>query len=285
MRLENRLMVPIYIEYTFKVEPVQPATEILIAELGYAGFESFVETEDGVQAYIQQTDWNKDILDDINILQSPAFQITFQQKEIEQVNWNAEWEKNFKPIVVAETCAVRAPFHEPYNVPYEIVIEPKMSFGTGHHETTFMMLQHMLETDCKDKKVLDMGCGTAVLAILAGMRGATEIDAIDIDTWCVENSEENALRNDQGSINVMLGGAEVIPNDAAYDMIIANINRNILLQDMATYVNNLTKGGVLFLSGFYKEDLPIITESCNNLGLKFVQNKEKNNWIAAKFVN
>ena len=255
MRLENRLMVPIYIEYTFKVEPVQPATEILIAELGYAGFESFVETEDGVQAYIQQTDWNKDILDDINILQSPAFQITFQQKEIEQVNWNAEWEKNFKPIVVAETCAVRAPFHEPYNVPYEIVIEPKMSFGTGHHETTFMMLQHLLETDCKDKKVLDMGCGTAVLAILAGMRG------------------------------VMLGGAEAIPNDAAYDMIIANINRNILLQDMATYVNNLTKGGVLFLSGFYKEDLPIITESCNNLGLKFVQNKEKNDWIAAKFVN
>lgn len=274
-----------YIEYSFNVSPLQPGTEILIAELGYAGFESFVENEFGVQAYIQKGDWNKTILDGVQILKSSEFAITFQQKEIEQVNWNAEWEKNFNPIEVSNTCAVRAPFHAPFHVQYEIVIEPKMSFGTGHHETTFMMLQQLLETPCEGKKVLDMGCGTAVLAILAAMRGAKPIDAIDIDSWCVENSIENVARNGQEHINVLLGGAEVIPKHEKYDIIIANINRNILLEDMATYVSVLQDGGVLFLSGFYKDDLPIITESCNNLGLTFVENREKNNWIAAKFVN
>ncbi|QIE60521.1 50S ribosomal protein L11 methyltransferase [Rasiella rasia] len=274
-----------YIEYSFNVSPLQPGTEILIAELGYAGFESFVENECGVQAYIQKGDWNKTILDGVQILKSSEFAITFQQKEIEQVNWNAEWEKNFNPIEVSNTCAVRAPFHTPFHVQYEIVIEPKMSFGTGHHETTFMMLQQLLETPCEGKKVLDMGCGTAVLAILAAMRGAKPIDAIDIDSWCVENSIENVARNGQEHISVLLGGAEVIPKHEKYDIIIANINRNILLEDMAAYVSVLQDGGVLFLSGFYKDDLPIITESCNNLGLTFVENREKNNWIAAKFVN
>ncbi|WP_432412971.1 50S ribosomal protein L11 methyltransferase [Rasiella sp. SM2506] len=278
-------MSNIYIEYNFKVTPPQPGTEILIAELGQAGFESFVENEEGVEAYIQKEEWNEAILEGIYILKSPEFEITFQQKEIAQVNWNEEWEKNFKPIVVADACAVRAPFHPPFNVKYEIIIEPKMSFGTGHHETTFMMLQHILETECKDKHVLDMGCGTAVLAILAEMRGATSLDAIDIDEWCVENSTENLERNNCFRTKTILGGAEVIPTSEKYDIVIANINRNILLEDMGAYVAVLEKGGVLFLSGFYKEDLAIITECCNNLGLKFVQNKEKNNWIAAKFVN
>ena len=277
-------MSQVYIEYDFTVNPKQPGTEILIAELGQVGFESFVETDKGVQAYIQQKDWRENILEDIYILKQPDFQITFQQREIAQVNWNAEWEKNFTPIVVDDSCAVRAPFHEPYHVQYEIVIEPKMSFGTGHHETTFMMLQHILATDFKNKKVLDMGCGTAVLAILAEMRGAKALDAIDIDTWCVENSQENLERNHCTKTSVILGGAEAIP-DTAYDCIIANINRNILLNDMETYVSVLRKGGELFLSGFYTEDLPVITECCNNLGLTFVENKVKNNWIAAKFVN
>lgn len=274
-----------YIEYNFKITPPQPGTEILIAELGQAGFESFVENEEGVEAYIQKEEWNEDILQDIFILKSAEFEITFQQKEIAQVNWNEEWEKNFNPIVVADTCAVRAPFHIPFNVEYEIIIEPKMSFGTGHHETTFMMLQHILETNCDGKRVLDMGCGTAVLAILAEMRGAKSLDAIDIDEWCVTNSIENLERNNCSRTTTSLGGADVIPTKPKYDIVIANINRNILLEDMATYVSVLEKGGVLFLSGFYKEDLPIITNCCNNLGLTFVQNKVKNNWIAAKFVN
>ncbi|HAT63707.1 MAG TPA: 50S ribosomal protein L11 methyltransferase [Flavobacteriaceae bacterium] len=278
-------MSAIYIEYTFIIDALQPASEILIAELGYAGFESFIETEEGVLAYIQKEEWNEDILKDIQILESDEFEISHSSKEIEQVNWNEEWEKNFEPIVIADACAVRAPFHKPFNVQYEIVIEPKMSFGTGHHETTFMMLQFILENTFEGKTVLDMGCGTAVLAILAEMRGASKVDAIDIDDWCVENSEENVLRNHCKYISVKLGDASVLPTSETYDTIIANINRNILLNDMEIYSKGLKMGGELYLSGFYKEDLPIIIECCNKLGLQFVENKEKNNWIAAKFVN
>ncbi|NND61790.1 MAG: 50S ribosomal protein L11 methyltransferase [Flavobacteriaceae bacterium] len=277
-------MTPIYIEYNFKVTPLQPGTEILIAELGYAGFESFVETSEGVKAYIQKGDWRESILDEIQILKSDEFQITFKKKEIEQVNWNAEWEKNFDPILVDDTCVVRAPFHDPFQVTYEIVIEPKMSFGTGHHETTYMMLQYILENEFEGKRVLDMGCGTSVLAILAEMRGAIDLDAIDIDEWCVENSIENCSRNDCQNITVLKGGAEVIPKKK-YDTIIANINRNILLNDLETYVSVLKKGGELYLSGFYAEDLDLMKDACNKLGLKFVDNKLKNNWIATKFVN
>ncbi len=271
-----------YIEYIFKVSPLQPGTEILIAELGYVGFESFVETEEGVTAYIQKDDWNEHILKDINILDSDEFEIEHIFSEIEQINWNSEWEKNFDPIEVDEKCTVRAPFHPDKNFEYEIVIEPKMSFGTGHHETTFMMLQFILENDFKGKSVLDMGCGTAVLAILAEMRGASKLDAIDIDEWCFENSLENIQRNDCQNISVFLGDASLL-KEKKYDVIIANINRNILLNDMEAYRNCLDKGGELYLSGFYNEDLPIIKEACNNLGFTFVENKEKNKWVAAKF--
>lgn len=277
-------MSHIYIEYIFKVAPLQPGTEILIAELGYAGFESFVETEEGVTAYIQKDEWNDAILEEINILDSEEFEISFSHSEIEQVNWNSEWEKNFDPIEVDGKCTVRAPFHPNKNFEYEIVIEPKMSFGTGHHETTFMMLQFILENDFKEKTALDMGCGTAVLAILAEMRGASKIDAIDIDEWCYENSLENIERNNCKTISVELGDASLL-SGRKYDTIIANINRNILLNDMVTYQKCLNKGGTLYLSGFYNEDLPIITECCNNLGMQFVENKEKNRWVAAKFVN
>ena len=271
-----------YIEYTFKVEPLQLGSEILIAELGYAGFESFIETEEGVKAYIQKDEWNEKILEEVNILQSKEFTIEYRVEEIKQVNWNAEWEKNFDPIEVDTRCTVRAPFHLAKNFEYEIVIEPKMSFGTGHHETTFMMLQFILDNDFTGKSVLDMGCGTAVLAILAEMRGATNIDAIDYDQWCYENSLENIERNNCKYISVQLGDATILGNKK-YDTIIANINRNILLNDMETYVSCLNKGGSLFLSGFYNEDLEAITKCCNNLGLEFVENKEKNKWVAAKF--
>ncbi|MBD3725106.1 MAG: 50S ribosomal protein L11 methyltransferase, partial [Flavobacteriaceae bacterium] len=161
-----------YIGYHFKVEPKEPGTEILIAELGELDFESFIETEEGVSAYIQKDFWKENILDDIYILQNPEFKISYTIEDIEQVNWNEEWEKNFNPIDVDGKCYVRAPFHEKSNAEYEIVIEPKMSFGTGHHETTHMIIQHLLDTDLKDKKTLDMGCGTAILAILAEMKGA-----------------------------------------------------------------------------------------------------------------
>jgi ribosomal protein L11 methyltransferase len=274
-----------YFAYHFNVSPLQPGTEILIAELGEAGFESFVETEEGVTAYIKRDEWWDDLLKGIRILQSKEFDITYVSEIIEQVNWNQEWERNFNPIEVSDTCVVRAPFHQAFGVPYEIIIEPKMSFGTGHHETTHMMLEFILETGLDGKTVLDMGCGTAVLAILSEMRGATHIDAIDIDEWCVENSKENIARNNCENIRVYLGDSNMLKELGNYDVIIANINRNILINDMAEYTRNLKKDGFLLLSGFYSEDLPLITETCNKLELQYVENKERNNWIAAKFVN
>lgn len=274
----------IYIGYDFKVMPFQPGVEILIAELGFAGFESFVETDNGVTAYIQKKDWNEHILKDIQILNSKEFVISFQFNEIEQVNWNSEWERNFHPIVVDDLCTVRAPFHESFNTTYDIIIEPKMSFGTGHHETTHMMIQHILKNDFQNKSVLDMGCGTGVLAILAEMKGAKPIDAIDIDNWCYVNSLENVERNSCTNITVLEGDATLLGNKY-YDVIIANINRNILLQDLDIYVTCLNPEGMLFLSGFYKDDIQIITEKCNKLGLKCVDILEQNLWVALKFIN
>ncbi|WP_027880719.1 50S ribosomal protein L11 methyltransferase [Mesoflavibacter zeaxanthinifaciens] len=274
----------IYKGYYFKVEPLQPAVEILIAELGYAGFESFVETEEGVTAYIQKEEWNQNILEDIQILNSDEFDITYTHEDIEQTNWNAEWEKNFNPIIVDDVCAVRAPFHEKFDTEYDIIIEPKMSFGTGHHETTHMIIQHILQNDFKDKSVLDMGCGTAVLAILAEMKGAQPIDAIDIDNWCYLNSLENVERNNCKHISVYEGEASLL-KDKNYDIIIANINRNILLQDIATYAKCLNTNGSLFLSGFYEEDIPLIEKECNANNLQHLKTLKRNNWVALHFKN
>ncbi len=277
-------MAEVYIGYDFKVDPLQPATEILIAELGYAGFESFVETEEGVIAYIQKEEWQSGILEDIQILKSGEFAITYTFEDIAPTNWNIEWERNFNPIIVDDMCSVRAPFHEKPDTEYDIIIEPKMSFGTGHHETTHMMIQHILKNDFKDKSVLDMGCGTGVLAILAEMKGANPIDAIDYDNWCYINSLENVERNNCNHITVIEGDASVL-NEQKYDIIIANINRNILLNDLSVYINCLNPKGRLFLSGFYIDDITIIEEECNKHGLTFVESLEKNNWVALKFVN
>ncbi|HDZ06644.1 hypothetical protein LCGC14_0190400 [marine sediment metagenome] len=274
----------VYIEYRFTVEPKDPASDLLIAELGEAGFESFVEEEDDVLAYIQKTDWSESILEAVQILNSPRYKFTYDYKEIEQENWNATWEQNFQPIIVDDICMIRAPFHDKINVEYDIVIEPKMSFGTGHHETTHMMLQHILQLDVKGKTVLDMGSGTGVLAILAGMRGATKIDAIDIDNWCYLNAKENVERNNMDFISVYEGEAALLEGKK-YDLIIANINRNILLADIPKYVQSLNLGGVLLLSGFYTEDLDMITQKCVDSELKFEKNLERNNWVAAKYVN
>lgn len=271
-----------YIGYYFKVSPLQPATEILIAELGYVGFESFVETEEGVNAFIQSTAWDKSILEGVYVLGSGEFEIQYTVEEIEQVNWNKEWEKNFNPIIVDDICSVRAPFHEKPDTKYDIIIEPKMSFGTGHHETTHMMIQHILKTDFKNKTVLDMGCGTGVLAILAEMRGAGSSDAIDIDNWCYLNTVENVERNNCVNITAYEGDVSLLLG-RKYDIVIANINRNILLQDIKHYVKSLYPNGKLFLSGFYKEDLNMITEECAKNHLHFVDFISRNNWVAASY--
>jgi len=278
------VMSNIYLGYHFTVEPKEPGSEILVAELGEKPFESFTESDSGVVAYIQKQFWTEDILEDIQILSSPEFAISYKIEEIEQVNWNEEWEKNFEPIDVDGKCHVRAPFHPKTDAEFDIVIEPKMSFGTGHHETTHMMIQHLLETNVEDLKTLDMGCGTAILAILAEMKGAQPIDAIDIDNWCYLNSIENAERNNCSHITVYEGDAALLEGKI-YDLIIANINRNILLNDMEAYVNCLNKDGILLLSGFYEEDIPFIDASCKENGLTYVKKFQRNNWVSLKYIN
>lgn len=276
-------MDAIYIEYTFEVQPKEPATEILIAQLGFVGFESFVENDKGVIAYIQKPDWNANILEEVFILNSDEFSIEFEYQEVAQTNWNAEWEKNFDPIQVDNLVSIRAPFHENPNLKYDIVIEPKMSFGTGHHETTHMMVQHLIELDLEGKKVLDMGCGTGILAIFAEMKGAQPLDAIDIDHWCYENSIENTVRNGCKHISVYEGDASLLEGKD-YDVIIANINRNILLNDMKTYTNCLRPKGTLLLSGFYQEDIPLIDDEVSKYGLKFDKKIVRNNWVALRYI-
>jgi ribosomal protein L11 methyltransferase len=277
-------MSNVYLGYHFTIEPKELGSEILIAELGELPFESFVESEFGVTAFIQKQLWTESILEEVFVLNSPQFTISYTIEEIDQVNWNEEWEKNFDPIDVDGQCHVRAPFHPKTTAEYDIIIEPKMSFGTGHHETTHMMIQHLLEIDVTNMKTLDMGCGTAILAILAEMKGAQPIDAIDIDNWCYLNSIENAERNNCKHISVYEGDASLLI-DQKYDLIIANINRNILLNDMQSYVACLSKNGVLLLSGFYEEDIPFIDTSCTEKGLKFEKKLQRNNWVSLKYVN
>jgi ribosomal protein L11 methyltransferase len=274
----------IYIEYNFTCSPKEPATDILVAELGNVGFESFVENENGVTAYIQKTDWNAEILADIFVLNSKEFSIDYNQNEVPQTNWNEEWEKNFEPIQVDDLVSIRAPFHKNPNLKYDIVIEPKMSFGTGHHETTHMMVQHLLQLDLENKKVLDMGCGTGILAIFAEMKGARALDAIDIDNWCYENSLENVARNNCKNITIYEGDAYLLV-DKKYDVIIANINRNILLMDMKVYTNCLEEKGILLLSGFYEQDIPVIDAEVSKYGLKLEKFIQRNNWVALKYNN
>lgn len=284
MQKKNNCMSTIYLGYHFTIEPKELGSEILIAELGELPFESFIDSDFGMVAFIQKDLCYDTILENLYILNSPEFTISYTIEEIDQVNWNEEWEKNFEPIDVEGNCHVRAPFHPKTDAEFDIVIEPKMSFGTGHHETTHMMIQHLLEMDVTGMKTLDMGCGTAILAILAEMKGAQPIDAIDIDNWCYLNSIENAERNNCQHILVFEGDASLLKNKK-YDLIIANINRNILLNDMQSYVDCLNPKGTLLLSGFYFEDIPYIDESCVARGLTYVKKFQRNNWVSLKYIN
>ena len=271
-----------YIEYDFTVSPTEMGAEILMAELAEVGFDSFEDTPTGIKAYIPKDSWNEHILQDIYLLSNPEFTISYQITEIEQVNWNEEWEKNFSPIVVEDLCTVRANFHPVPNTRYDIVITPKMSFGTGHHETTYMMLQQLLPLSLEGTKVLDMGCGTGILAIMAALRGAHDITAIDIDPWCVENATENVQQNNCSFITIKEGDVSLIAGEQ-YNLILANINRNILLSDIPAYTQALLPQGLLLVSGFYEEDLPAIKEKCQKVGLTYLSHIERNRWVSAKF--
>lgn len=271
-----------YIEYRFQLEPLQPWQEILLAQLAEIPFETFEETNTGLNAYIKksedQIDFVKKTVDQLALCQ-----IEYQRKEIETVNWNKEWESNFSPLEIKEQIHIRAEFHKKKDFPYEIVIQPKMSFGTGHHETTTLMLEHLLELEVKDLDVLDMGCGTAILGIFTKMRGANYVEGIDIDEWAYENAKENCQRN-QMDCTIKQGDISLL-GDRKFDLILANINKNILIKDMANYVAHLRASGTLILSGLYHFDLDDILDCCQKNGLNYLIHKQKNNWIAIKFVN
>jgi ribosomal protein L11 methyltransferase len=205
---------------------------------------------------------------------------------MEDKDWNEEWEKNFfQPIIIDDKCVIRSSFHQGTpKLEYEIIINPQMAFGTGHHETTSSIICELLDADLQGKSVLDMGCGTSILAILASMRGANPVTAIDIDDWCVNNSRDNIALNGINNITVELGDANLLKGRTPFDVIIANINRNILLADMAQYAACMHSGSELYMSGFYVEDIPVIREKAESLGMNFVHHREKNNWAAVKFV-
>lgn len=275
-----------YIEVEFVCIPNnEVVNSILSATIAEIGFESFVESESGTTAYIQKTQFDKNALDQILADFPIDSKITYSTKEIEDKNWNEEWEKNyFQPLIIDDKCIIQSTFHNaPTTYEYNIFIDPKMAFGTGHHQTTELMIREILKENFENKSVLDMGTGTAILAILASMRGADPITAIDIDKWAYDNAIENLELNNIGNIDVQIGGAELLGNKS-YDIILANINRNILLNDIHVYASVLNSGGSLFMSGFYTEDIPAITEECNKHNLTFTHNLVKDNWTAVKFV-
>jgi ribosomal protein L11 methyltransferase len=264
-------------------ENKQEIAEILIAELSEIDFESFDETDEGIKAYIQTDKFVADKIKNLQINSDTDCVIDYTWQLIKQQNWNAIWEQNFEPICIGDECYVRAPFHKkPNNIKYDIIIEPKMSFGTGHHETTSLMLKTMLSIDFTNKTVLDMGCGTGVLAILASLRNAKSITAIDIDEWAYENTIENCAKNNCDNIDTHKGDAELIKNKK-FDIILANINRNILLNDMVHYSLALKENGILLISGIYETDLEVIKEEAQKHHLSIEKYESKNNWVAAKF--
>jgi ribosomal protein L11 methyltransferase len=272
-----------YIEVYFKIDPLQPASEILTAELSMQGFESFVEEEDGLKAYIQAPDFEEAMLDEVAVLKNPDFEISFQIEEIQDQNWNAKWESEYEPVLVADRCYIRAPFHAPKtDVDFEIIIEPQMSFGTAHHETTHQMIEWLMEEDVDGKRVLDMGSGTAVLAILAAKKKAASIDAIDIDEWAFNNAKENVIKNNARQIQVLMGGAELLV-DQQYDLVLANINKNILLRDMEAYARVMHTDSRIIFSGFYTHDLNDIKDKAGEYGLAYSTHSSKNDWVAAVF--
>ena len=270
-----------YIEIKCHYSNNFPGEEVLPVLLGEIGFESFIETEEGVSAYISSENFSEDAL--IETLASCSEKIGYEKNIIPDQNWNAVWESNFEPVFVAENCVVRAPFHEKHNdIAFELIIEPRMAFGTAHHETTFQMLQLLLKEDVSGKTVLDMGCGTGIIAILAEKKGATSVTAIDNDEWAYNNTCDNLIINNTKATKVLLGDASLL-GDERYDVIFANINRNILLQDMKAYCSVLNRNGMIFFSGFYTEDNEIIRKEAAKYGLQLESFSEKNNWVAAKY--
>ncbi|WP_411275121.1 50S ribosomal protein L11 methyltransferase [Daejeonella sp.] len=274
-----------YQEYNFTIHGAEEFhQDLLIKSLSEIGFDTFEDMESGFKAYIPEEKSVGDQLNEIASLYSDMFRFNFNVKSIPHQNWNEVWESNYQPLRIKDRCYIRATFHEPHpEYEFEIIIDPKMAFGTGHHQTTSLMMELMMETDFRNKKVLDMGCGTGILAILASHLGATEIIAIDYDQICYESTKENSTLNKVTNISPLCGSKEAIPN-ATFNIILANINRNILLDQIDRYAEVLSPGGIIFFSGFYENpDLDIITNKSKANGLNYISHKNQSNWIAAKF--
>ncbi len=278
-------MIMDYIELTCKIKAENPENiaEILVAELNEIGYESYDEEDGLLKAYILEKFFDFNAVKKLQVNTLPDCTIDYSWEIIKTQNWNEVWEKSFEPIVVDNQCIIRAPFHTGTpKLKYEIIIEPKMSFGTGHHETTYLMLKTILEMDLENKSVLDMGCGTGVLAILAKLKGAKHVTAIDINEWAYNNTLENIEKNNCADIKVLQGDASLLKNQN-YDIILANINRNILMSDISKYAKALNQKGILLLSGLYKDDLTMIKNEAADHNLTFNSFKEKHNWVAAIF--
>lgn len=261
-------------------------SDVLAAELGEAGFESFAESADGLDAYIPEKAYSEEYLrEQLRLFPLDNVQLRYTAELVPSRDWNEEWEKNyFRPIRIGNECQVRASFHEKTpGVRYDIVIDPRMAFGTGNHETTFLMISEMLKLDLAGKELLDMGCGTAVLAILAAMKGSSRVLAVDIDEWAYANALDNIRINGAEGIEVRLGGAEQLEGAGRFDVLLANINRNILLNDIRRYAACMKPGGRLFMSGFYMHDVPAIEAECRLNGLLPKGVASKNDWAAVQF--
>jgi len=274
-----------YYEFIFKLASEEEFhKDLLINSLSEAGFDTFEETDEGFNAYIVLADFDEYKLNEALMGYDAMFSFSYEKNLIPQKNWNEVWESNFEPLVIKDQCYVRATFHTPRKeFPYEIVIDPKMAFGTGHHQTTTMMMEFILEEDFAGKDVLDMGCGTGILAILAEKCGAKDLLAIDYDQVCYDSTIENILLNKSKNIQALCGSKEVIP-DKKFDIILANINRNILIDQIGRYSKVLVNEGLLFMSGFYQEDIPLITAEAAKYNLNYSLHKLMDKWVAVKFV-
>ena len=277
-----------YLEVTFTVNPVsETANDIIAALAAELGFESFVESEQGTIGYVPINQYDEQALNEaLADFPMPDTKVTFTTCEMEDKNWNEEWEKHFfEPIVVDSRCVIHSTFHKDYpKADFDIIINPQMAFGTGHHQTTRLIISYLLDIELNGKTVLDMGCGTSILAILASMRGAKALTAIDIDEWCVNNSIDNLALNNINNIKVFQGDASSLASEGPFDVIIANINRNILLADMQYYVARMNQGGEIYFSGFYERDLPMIQAEAERLGLRYISHRVEKDWTAAQFV-
>ena len=256
-------------------------TEILMAEIAEAGFDTFMETEKGFEAYVEEKNFNADLIDSLKEKYKWVNPLLFFYDQVKKQNWNEEWEKNLQPIIVDDRCLIRAEFHKiEKQYPYEIVITPKMSFGTGHHQTTYLMIQSQLDMDHTNKRVMDAGCGTAILSIMASKLKSKEVEAFDIDEWSVINGTENIQNNHCQNIHIHQGKIDDMKFEGKFDLILANINKNILLSEMKSYANYLDAGGQLLISGFYTHDIGDLLNEANKHQLTEVSRKDRETWAA-----